>query len=110
MLDQWQRHGSLPDVAKRRFFQDDMLVTQKVQDVEPILDRNRRIANETDGRTPGGGRYLGSIPATVYYDWIREWTIKGLIGPGHMEPVNDLIKQRLRDSDFSKLRTTSGGI
>ena len=86
---------------------------ERVQDVEPILARNRRVANETDGRTKGGSRVLGSIPNVVYYDWIAEWQRQGLIdpnSPGGMRPVNDLIKAKLRDSEWSKLRQTHGGI
>ena len=113
MDQRWRRHPTMPDVAERYvdgFANDIEFYRQKVQDVAPIIDRNRRIRNETNGRTREGGRYLGSIPATVYYEWIIEWQRKGLIGPGNMDAVNDLLKQKLRDSDYSKFRATDGGI
>ena len=107
----WKRHGNLLGVAERYIPTDDGFARQKVQDIEPIVDDNRRLANETDGRSAGGSfRKVGSIPATVYYQWIVEWQRKGLIGPGNMDRVNELCLQRLRDSDYAKFRTTWGGI
>jgi len=115
MLGQW-RHSATPGVVEKyeHGHGDEAVITQKKrQDVGAILDRNRRIANETDGRTAEGGRFLGSIPNLVFYDWIAEWERQGLISPGApggMAPVNDLLKKKLRDSDYSKLRTTHGAI
>lgn len=106
----WRRHSNLPDVAERHIATDNGWARQKVQDVAPTIEGNRRIRNETGGRTQGGGELVGRVPATVYYDWVKEWTAKGLIGPGHMDALNDLLIERLADSDFSKFRTADGGI
>ena len=110
MFDRWHRHSNAPDVVQRYFETDDGFARQKVQDVEPLIDRNRAIRNDTNGRTEGGGVLIGSIPTTVYHEWIKEWTVQGKIAPGHMDAVNGLLEARLRDSDFSKFRTTDGGI
>lgn len=106
----WHAHAASEGIAQRYFEDDGKLVRHKRADIEPVIERNRRIANETDGRTKEGGRFIGSVPAIVLHDWIAEWTRQGKIGPGNMGGLNDLIKQRLRDSDYSKFRTTWGGI
>jgi len=82
---------------------------EQVQDVAPIINAATRIRNETDGRSDGG-RLVGRIPSVVYNAWLKEWTDKGMIAPGNMSGLNDLLVARLRDSDYSKFRTTSGGI
>lgn len=84
---------------------DTTIARETVQDVEPILARNKRIRNDRNGRTVGGGRLLGSVPNVVIQQWIKEWTAKGLIGPGNMDALNSLIANRLRDGDWQKLRT-----
>lgn len=110
-MGQWRPHSTLPGVVERYLHGEGTAFhRQKVQDVAPIIKRNRAIANDLDGRTPGGGRQVGEVPATVFYDWIAEWTRQGLIGPGNMDAVNSLLKAKLRDGDFSKFRTTHGGI
>jgi hypothetical protein len=104
---QWRASRSQPGVAERFIETDTGFARHKVQDVEPLIDRAARVRNDLDGRTPDGGLYVGTIPVTVYHEWLKEWTIQGKIGPGHMDAVNDLILAKLRDSDFSKFRTTS---
>ena len=113
MDTRWRPHSALPGVAERYidgFANDDTFHRQKVQDVAPILDYNARIRGTSNGKTAGGGRHVGRIPSTVYYDWIAEWEREGLIGPGNMGGLNDLLLARLRDGDYSKFRTTDGGI
>ena len=113
MDERWKPHGSLHGVYERYidgYANDDTFHRQKVQDIAPILDYNSRVRNETNGATKEGGRHVGRIPATVYYDWVKEWTGKGLVGPGNMAGLNDLLLARLRDPDYSKFTTTHGSI
>ena len=113
MDQRWKPHASLPGVAERFIDgvgSDTTFHRQKVQDVEPIINKATQIRNETNGRTPEGGRHVGRIPATVYYDWVAEWTRQGKIGPGNMSGLNDLLLSRLRDRDYAKFKTTDGAI
>ncbi len=113
MDERWKPHGALVGVFERYidgFANDDEFHRQKVQDIAPILDFNSRVRNETNGATPGGGRHVARIPATIYYDWVAEWTKKGLVGPGNMAGLNDLLLTRLRDPDYSKFKTTYGAV
>jgi hypothetical protein len=113
MDERWKPHATLPGVAERFIdggANDTQFYRQKVQDVAPIINAASRIRNETNGATPEGGRHVGRIPATVYYDWIEEWALQGKVGPGNMSGLNDLLLGRLRDRDYAKFRTTDGGI
>ena len=113
MDERWKPHASLNGVYERfidGFANDTEFHRQKVQDVAPIIDFNAKVRNETNGATPGGGRHVGRIPATVYYEWVAEWTAQKKIGPGNMSGLNDLLLGRLRDSDYAKFKTTDGAI
>ena len=113
MDERWKRHSSLPGVFERYvdgYANDTTFHRQKVQDVEPIIDKATQIRNETNGATLEGGRHVGRIPATVYYDWIAEFERQGKIAPGNMAGLNDLLLGKLRDSTYSKFRTTDGAI
>lgn len=105
----WHRHPNFADVVQREFWQDDMLVRQRVQDVEPIVDANTRERNETGGWAAGRKmRKAASIPASVYYDWIVQWQKEGLLPdmthPDFSALANDLCLKRVKDGDYSKFR------
>lgn len=104
-MKQWRDRGDGTYERWHHGVGSDMDIAREVvQDVDPILERVKRVRNDSNGRTPGGGRLLGSVPNVVVQQWIAEWTAKGLIGPGNMDALNSLIANRLRDSDWQKLR------
>lgn len=70
---------------------DDMLIEHR-EDVEPTLDYCRRMRSTPQRRTRMGMRKVASIPAVVYYDWMR----KGI--------VDDEIKFRRAIEEFKKLK------
>ena len=110
MWNEWRPSKANPGVAERWLADDGRIIRQKYQDAQPTIDRLQKVRSATNGRTPGGGQYIGSIPMTLYHQWLSEWTRQGKIAPGNMDAVNDLLVAKLRDGDFSKLRATDGGI
>jgi len=108
----WRRHEQAADVATR--FVDGEGKTfhrQFVQDVEPLVDQNTRIRNETNGWSADRSkRKVGSVPVTIVWDKMREWERKGLLPapgtPGYGHTLNRLLVDLLRDRDYSKFRTT----
>lgn len=113
MDTRWKPHNSLVGVSERYidgFANDTTFHRQKYQDVQPIIDYNQRVRNETNGATLEGGRHVGRIPILILNEWVEEWTKKGLVGPGNMAGLNDLLIARLRDPDYRKLKTTDGAI
>ena len=111
MLNRWERHYQAPDVAVRRVDGEGYKFhRQYVQDVEPAIDENTRVRNETNGWLPDrSARKVGSIPVTIVHDWIRQWTLEGRLvmgDPTYSSRLNQLLKEKLKDRDFAKFRTT----
>lgn len=45
-------------------------------DVQPIIDRNKELANHTDGRHPVLGWHAASIPIDVALIWLERFGVK----------------------------------
>lgn len=75
----------------------------KSQDVAPILDRNKAMANENNGWSTDKDkafRRVGSIPLILIQKWLEEE------GWDAFAPENaDKLKAKLNSSDFQHLRT-----
>jgi hypothetical protein len=77
-----------------------------VQDVQPILDRNKAMATENDGYTPSREfRRVASIPLTLIYKWLHEegWNA---LDRRH----SDRLARKLNDPDYAYLRTAPGRV
>ena len=90
-----------------RFFDDDgRLIVERIQDVEPILERNKRLLNSGhDGYTPSRDmKHVGHIPNVVIEQWMKE-------GVNIFDP-NDApeVERRLNSSEWAFLRTSGGVI
>ena len=84
--------------------QDGRAVLETAQDVAPILDRNRALATDGDGYTPGREmRRAASIPLVVAEKWRNELGVD-LLDPDHWPAV----KRLLNDPDWRWLRTAPG--
>jgi hypothetical protein len=76
------------------------------QNVAPILDINKAMANHNDGYTPSRDlRRVATIPAGVRLKWMIEegWDC---LNPDHA----DKLTAKLNDPDYSFLRTAPGRI
>lgn len=108
---QWHKHYQWDDVVLRRLDGDGyQWHTQYRQDVEPCIDHNTKVRNETNGWLPDrSARKVGSIPVTVVYDKIREWERTGELKrgeAGYGMRLNQKLKELLKDRDYAKFRTT----
>lgn len=80
---------------------------RREQDVEPILDANKRMQNDPDYKREGIKRnfqHFAHIPEIVYLQWLKEGI--DALNPHHI----DAVKRKLRDPEYRHLRTTLGGI
>lgn len=96
-----------PALGIRRYWEDDGQgggTIVSTQDVEPILDRNKELANASDGYTPSRDMQLAaSIPLIVWMKWMTEE------GWNAFDPANqNKLKRKLNDPDFLYLRTAHG--
>jgi hypothetical protein len=95
--------------AMQEFYFDessDLLVSRLVQDVEPFIERNKRLQNDgTDGYTPSREmRRVASIPNIVVHQWQQE----GI----DIFDRNDWpkVRARLNSREWSFLRTAPGRV
>ena len=74
------------------------------QDVEPILDNNKRLANDNDGYSPSRElRRIASIPLVIVEKWKNEMGVD-VFKKDHQAKVRAL----LNDPDWRYLRTSPG--
>ena len=76
---------------------------RRTYDVEPALKRNQKL------RENGAGKgetfwHIGSIPTVILEQWAREAGVN-VMGP----EMDEIIKRKLLDPDFQKLRIYEGG-
>lgn len=84
--------------------EDGNLIIRKTQDVEPILDRNKRLYTADDGWSPSRDvRRAASIPLVVVEQWLREEGID-VFNPDH----RDAVRRKLNSPEWRHLRTAPG--
>ena len=100
------------DPIKRSFsydHTDDKGVIHSVQDVEPLLDLNKREQTGDSmyatGRGPAGMHKVASIPLVIIEKWKAELGVD-VMNKDHMPKV----KQLLNDPEYRYLRTGGGTI
>lgn len=81
------------------------LTINRIQDVEPILDNNKRLRNTPQDRK-SSFRHIASIPNVVLEQWLNDELKRGnkTIRWGSAE-FDALIKRKLQDHDWLFLRT-----
>jgi hypothetical protein len=98
-----------PDGIVEFFHFDDVtgeIAIQRLQDVEPVLDANKRAQTAGDGFSPSRElREIAEIPLGVAELW------RSVLGVDVMNRDHwPRVKQLLRDRDWKWLRTSSGSI
>jgi len=51
---------------------EDKVLIHRTADVQPVIDRNKELANHSDGKHPELGWHAASIPIDVAYKWLVE--------------------------------------
>lgn len=82
---------------------DGSIVIETVQDVEPILERNKKLAVENAKNIKSRTFFpVASIPVTIQYEWLKKYGISNVFD----EEYEPLIKRLLNSSDYRYLRTS----
>lgn len=77
------------------------LVTEEVQDVTPVLDRNQELRSQSHNKK-AHMKPVASIPLVVYHNWKKEWKS---IYRQHWT-WQTYLAMKINSRDFSKLRTS----
>ena len=89
--------------AEAAWYQDGKLVWRGTQDVEPILDHNKRLMTSGDGYSPDRTlRRAASIPNAVVVQWLAEGV--DVRKREHWPEV----RKRLNSPEWRHLRTAPG--
>jgi len=81
-----------------------LIVAHTVQDVEPVLERNKALRGEP--QTSDWGRHVASIPNVILVAWLNEEHARGNVGLRLFSPeFNALVARKLADPDWRHLRT-----
>jgi len=110
-MDGWRDFGKSATPGIKREWHDDGEgggVIRTSQDVAPIIDRNRAMANHNDGYSPSRElRRAGTVPMLILYQWIAEAGLSDA-DPDYQDKLGKLILSKLDDPDFSGFRTAPG--
>lgn len=91
---------------RTQIYQEDRLLTiNRVQDVEPIIENNKRLQKEPQSRK-SSFRHVASVPNVIIEKWLNEELARGnkSIRWGSKE-FDALIAKKLKDPDWAYLRT-----
>ena len=82
---------------------------ETVQDVEPILENNKRL--QTERQKSDWGRHVASIPNVIMTKWLNEEYARGNVTIKMFGPEMDaLVERKLKDPEWKWLRTDSAQV
>ena len=83
---------------------DSIIVVESMQDVEPILEHNKRLRSEP--HKSDWGRHVATIPNVILVKWLNEEHARGRIDLRlFSREFDDVVKRKLNDPDWAYLRT-----
>jgi len=82
---------------------DSLIIAESMQDVEPILERNKALRS-TPQRSDWG-RHVASIPCVIMTRWLNEAYAEGNTQLRMFtQEFDELVAKKLRDPDWKYLR------
>jgi hypothetical protein len=82
-------------------------IFHRVQDVESIIEANKRSVNDKTYDDNPLGRHIASIPCIFIERWLNEEYARGNTGVRMFTPEFDkIVERKLRDPDWAWLRAT----
>jgi hypothetical protein len=99
--------SSAVNISIRKDPGDRLLTVCQWQDVEGIVEHNKRLANEQKPRSDWG-RHYATIPHIWRYKWWDEAGGDMTAGPFSMRFENEVIAKKLEDPEFRAFRVDLG--
>src|SRR5579859_2285038 len=85
------------------------LTIEAVQDVEPILELNKKLRSME--QRSDWGRHVASIPNVILTKWLNEEYANGNVNLRMFTPeFNELVDRKLKDPEWAYLRTDSAHV
>jgi hypothetical protein len=93
----------MSEVISRTHFDGRTLIRERVQDVEPILERNamlRGMEQKSDW-----GRHTATIPNVIYERWFNEEYARGNVSLRlYSKQMDEIVARKLKDPEWAFLR------
>jgi hypothetical protein len=89
------------DVLTRLDLKDGNLIVRSYQDVEDIIERNKKLRGEP--QKSDWGRHVATIPNSILLKWMLEDGVPVYGMPAH--EWDKFLKRKLNDPDWRDLRT-----
>lgn len=108
MADSWliDKHDGMVSTFEYDEMTDTAIVKQ-TQDVNPILERNKKLQNEGKHRTKDKALQLAaSIPNIVVHQWMIEDGVNWLALPKHEK--HKYLRRKLNDPQYRYLKVSEG--
>lgn len=81
-----------------------LIVAESIQDVEPILEHNKRLRSMP--QRSDWGRHIASIPNVILVRWLNEeWSRGNSTLKMFSKEFDAIVAKKLRDPDWAYLRT-----
>ena len=82
---------------------DSLIIAESMQDVEPILERNKQLRSTP--QKSDWGRHIASIPNVILTRWLNEEYARGNVGLRMFtKEFDELVAKKLRDPEWKYLR------
>jgi hypothetical protein len=81
-----------------------LIVVENVQDVEPILERNKLLRSME--QRSDWGRHIGTIPNVILTRWLNEEYARGNAKlQMFTKEFDEIVERKLKDPEWAYLRT-----
>lgn len=92
------------NVLKQLQVKDQTLTVHTYQDVEDIIENNKRLQSEP--QRSDWGRHIATIPNNILNQWLHEEYARGNVNMRLFDDeFNRLVQRKLNDHDWLFLRT-----
>ena len=98
------QHDPLDDIQTRRESRNGIVVVQRVQDVDPYLEANKRRRNDFQSDRKAGMRLVADVPCVIIEQWLKEGI--NVFDRNHAKAV----QAKLNSNEYAYLRTSPGKI
>lgn len=92
----------MTEVSTQYVKDGDVFHLNRVQDVEPIIDRNKYL--QTVGQKSDWGRHIASVPCIFLEKWLNEEAARGNVLRYGSKEYWQMIDTKLRDPEWKFLR------
>lgn len=96
----------MSDIHTRLHFDGRTIARERVQDVEPILEHNKRLRSIE--QHSDWGRHIASIPNVILERWFNEEYERGNVSLRlYSKEMDAIVARKLKDPEWAFLRTDS---